>query len=183
MVPTDVTTWYTIFLLLILIALIMEGKKLICLSCTCNNSNNKQANKQAKNLKIDHLHYHYAWDMCSQHSIMPVQAQWVWDSQWDSAALDKLYPAQPCRCSNLLLLGHDLFWLAHCLSSLLYHQQLVLMMLYWVPFNTSMPLIKECLFTLLCDFYCHDYMVKWSFLVNIHHYFFAKWPRSWREEL
>ena len=50
------------------------------------------------------------------------------------------HPALPCRCSNLWLLSHVLFWMAHCLSLLLYRQQLVLMMLYWVTFDNSMPL-------------------------------------------
>ncbi len=61
------------------------------------------------------------------HNVLPFHyaclAQWVCKIPDGTPPQDiKCRIALPCRCSNLWLLSHVLFWMAHCLTSMLYLQ-------------------------------------------------------------
>ena len=91
-------------------------------------------------------------------SVMPAQDNKYTRLLMGLHCIIKTYPAQICRCStsdfSVMFYSEQL----NCLSLVLYHQQLLLMMLYRVPFINSIPLIKKL--ALLHELYCCDYMVN-----------------------
>ena len=121
--------------------------------------------------------------MHSQHPVLPVQ-----NNDYARLPMGLHCMVQILSCTTLQMLKpltsqSCLFWMAHCLTSIVVPSTIRTHDAILSILGQQHASKLECSSTLLYDLYCCVYTVNWSFIVNILHYSFAKWPRSWREEI